>query len=380
MKRTICILVGLALCLSAPAKDDLRLKTVVIDPGHGGHDPGAISADKKSHEKALTLDISKKLAANITAAYPDVKVVLTRTTDEYVTLDGRAVKANKVGADLFISIHINAAENRSANGFSVHVLGQSSNKNRDLFASNMDVCRRENSVIMLEDDYSTKYEGFNPSDPESYIFMVLMQNAYLEQSLSFAQMVEDKMQEGPFTRDRGISQDPFYVLWKTSMPAVLVELGFISNTSDLAALRNPDSRRDIADRLFKAFRQYKEAYDRSVSLDGEQTAAPAAGVTETAGSEQAPSDAVAEQPEEEEDTGTFYGIQIFAATKRLPDSSREFLGYTPKVIKGPTFYKYIIAVSDNVENSREKLQEIRKKYPDAFLVEVEGETITRIAK
>lgn len=365
------------------AKDDLRLTTVVIDPGHGGNDPGAVSKDRNFHEKAYTLDISKRLAAKIQEVYPDVDVILTRSTDKTVDLADRASIANRKNAQLFISIHINAAKNTSANGFSVHVLGQSSNKNRDLFASNMDVCMRENSVIMLEEDYSTKYEGFDPTDTESYIFMTLMQSANLEQSMRFAQMVDKNLKGGPIPNDRGVWQNPFLVLWKTSMPAVLVELGFISNTDDLARLKNADNRDKIAERLFKAFKEYKSAYDGSVELNSEEKPAPAEKpAAEKPAAVEKP--AAAGMPSATDSTTaqgssgtTLYGIQIMAATKRLPDNSREFLGYTPTVIKGETFYKYIINVSDDPGTARSKIGEIRKKYPQAFLVKIEGETVTR---
>ena len=250
------------------AGENLGLTTVVIDAGHGGKDAGCVSKDQKTYEKTLTLDIATTLAGKIRKAYPEVKVVLTRSDDTYVTLDDRAEIANDAHADLFISVHINANEKTSPSGYSVHVLGQSSNKNRDLFANNMEVCVRENSVIMLEDDYSTKYQGFDPSDPESYIFMMLMQNSHREQSLRFAEEVQTKLAGGPIKNDRGVSQDPFYVLWKTSMPAVLVELGFISNSTDLAALRKQSGRDNLAQRLFEAFRDYKKFYDESLRFDG----------------------------------------------------------------------------------------------------------------
>ena len=234
----------LLICLSMAAFQDaaaqqssstLKLRTVVLDPGHGGKDAGCVSRDRKTYEKNLTLSIARLLGQKITQAYPDVKVVYTRTTDKYVTLNDRAEIANRNHADLFISIHINSFSSSSPNGFSAHILGQSRDKNRDLFSYNMDVCRRENSVILLEEDYSTKYQGFDPEDPESFIFFNLMQNAFYEQSLLFAADVEKELSKGPITHSRGISQDPFYVLWKTTMPAVLLELGFISNPAQTSA-------------------------------------------------------------------------------------------------------------------------------------------------
>lgn len=341
------------------------LRTVVIDAGHGGHDPGAVSKDGRTKEKDLTLDISKKLAEKIRAAYPDVKVILTRDSDKYVELGDRAAKANKAGANLFISIHINAAKNTGANGYSVHILGQSSDKNKDLYEYNMNVCKRENSVILLEDDYSTKYEGFDPDVPESYIFMQLMQSAYLEQSMCFAEVVSSNLKGGPVTADRGIWQNPFLVLWRTSMPAVLVELGFISNSADLSILRSDTCRDDIAGRLFKAFSEYKKQYDRSVS-----TADPDAPDSVAPAEERSPAQ------EEPSASGVRYGIQIFSGSNLLSPSSRQFLGYKPCIIKAGNIYKYIIAVSGSKEESCSHLVEIRKTYKDAFPVIVDGEKVT----
>ncbi|MBR5925595.1 MAG: N-acetylmuramoyl-L-alanine amidase, partial [Bacteroidales bacterium] len=246
--------------------ETLKLRTVVIDAGHGGKDAGAVSKDKKTYEKTFTLAIASKLSEKIKEEYPDIKVVMTRSTDKFVELRDRAAIANKAGGQLFISIHINSAYSTSPNGYSVHILGQSSNKNRDLFAYNMDVVKRENSVILLEDDYSTKYQGFDPSDEQSYIFMSLMQNAHLEQSLLVASIISEKLKGGPVKADRGIWQDPFYVLWKTAMPSVLVELGFISNANDLSILKQEKNRDELAVRLFEAFKESKTVYDGSLDL------------------------------------------------------------------------------------------------------------------
>ena len=279
MKHTIRLILSLLLSAAFSASayaDGLRLGTVVIDAGHGGKDPGCISKDKKTYEKTLTLDIATKLSDLIKAEFPDVNVILTRSTDEFVELRGRADIANRANANLFISLHINASSSTSPNGYSVHILGQSSQKNRDLFAENMDIVKRENSVILLEDDYQTHYQGFNPSDPESYIFMSLMQNSNLEQSLLLASIISEKLKGGPIKSDKGIRQNPFYVLWRTSMPAVLVELGFISNDTDLSALRQEDKRADLAKRLLGAFKDYKQLYDSSLGLDRDGGSAPAA--------------------------------------------------------------------------------------------------------
>ena len=370
MKRTISLFLAVLVCTALWAGDHLRLSTVVIDPGHGGKDPGAVSADKKSYEKTFTLQIAQAIADKIRAGYPDVKVVMTRTDDRYVTVGGRPDIANKEEANLFISVHINSNAKSSPNGFSVHVLGQSAKAGTDLYANNMDIVRRENSVILLEDDYSTAYGDFDPNDPESYIFMNLMQNANLEQSVRFAQLVEKHLQGGPIKNDRGISQDPFLVLWRTAMPAVLLELGFISNASDLAVLKSADERDKIAERVFQAFKEYKSIYDGTVDAaapDGSRRPdTPTTQQTQTA-----PKTTTGEND-------TVYAVQIFAVAKKMDPKAREFLGYTPKIIPGTRLYKYCIGVSDTVDGAKKHLPAIKKKYPDAFLVKIKGNVITRI--
>lgn len=417
MKRVFFLIALLLLqTVSAPASDKLKLSTVVIDAGHGGNDPGCVSSDKKTYEKTLTLDISRRLASKISAAYPDVKVIQTRTGDKFVTLDDRPQIANKAGANLFISIHINATTSKSPSGYSVHVLGQSSKKNRDLYANNMEVCKRENSVILLEDDYSTKYMGFDPSDPESYIFMLLMQNAHLEQSVRFAQIINKNLAAGPLKVDRGLHQDPFYVLWKTAMPSVLVELGFISNTADLAILRDEKKRDQLADCLFKAFKEYKILYDSSLDISSiapetepqaakpadkapkeesakpvdkapkEEAAKPAdkadAGgnpPAEVNGGEQAGVQASgSEAPTAEtSESKTLYAIQVLVSGKLLPEDSSMFMGYKPKIIRSGKLYKYFICVDEKTQTPKQNLQKVKKKFPDCFIVVIEGESVKR---
>lgn len=365
MKRTISFVLAALLTVFSAGAQTFSLSKVVIDAGHGGTDPGAVSRDGKNYEKTFTLDIATRLGDKIKAECPGVEVVYTRTKDKSVALNDRAEIANKASADLFISIHINAAASTTPNGYSVHVLGKSSNKNRDLFAYNMDVCKRENAVILLEDDYSTTYQGFDPSDPESFIFLQLMQNSNLEQSLDFAQLVAEKLKGGPIKVNRGVWQDPFLVLWRTAMPAVLVELGFISNSTDLATLKSADERDKLATRLCRAFKEYKAKYDGSMTLDVE-VEADSSGTSPAKSSGQQTSSAK-ETPAE---SSVRYGIQIFAGAKRIPASDKSFLGYTPFVQDTGKIYKYIIAVEDELSATRSHLAEVRKKYPDAFLVKI----------
>ena len=403
MKHAICIALSLLLtAIIAPSQNNtLKLSTVVIDAGHGGKDAGAVSKDSKTYEKTLALDIANRLAARIRAELPSVKVVQTRSTDVFVELRERAAIANRAGANLFVSIHINSNKSTSPNGYSVHILGQSSNKDRDLFAYNMDVVSRENSVILLEDDYKTNYQGFNPSDPESYIFLQLMQNAYLEQSLLFASTVSQHLEGGPIKANRGISQNPFYVLWKTAMPAVLVELGFISNQADLAELLKEDSRQDIADRLFEAFKEYKSQYDGTIDLsrpeakpavkpqaDPSETRATLGtvrgGTTSEASGGAERSEAVSERSAggvapvpAQPASPVLYGTQIFATSRPLEEGDPRFLGWKPEVVRLGSLYKYIIGVSTSPDQARKNNLAIREEYPGCFMVSISDGVTTR---
>lgn len=342
----------------------LKLRTVVLDPGHGGKDAGCVSKDRRTYEKNLTLAIAKSLGAKIKEAYPDVRVFYTRMSDKYLTLNERADIANRNHADLFISIHINANTSSSPSGFSAHIFGRSSGKDSDLFKGNMDVCRRENSVILLEDDYTTKYQGFDPNDPESFIFFNLMQNANYEQSLIFAGDVIEEMKGGPIVKNRGVSQDPFFVLWKTTMPSVLLELGFISNTTDLRALNTERGRNEISSRIFEAFKKFKNKYDSSIDYSA------------VAGS------AVHSQSLEKKTSvpaGKIrYGVQVMAVSRKLSPDDKSFKGYEPLVMKSGNIYKYIICVTDSENEAKTALCTVASKFPGAFAVEINGDNISRI--
>ena len=353
---------------AAQGSDALGLRTVVIDPGHGGKDSGAISKDKKTYEKRIVLEISKLLKQKIEKLNPGVTVLMTREKDDvFVPLIDRARFATDHNADFFISVHINASTKSTPNGYSIHLLGPSTDKNKDTYAMNMDVVQRENSVILLEDDYSTTYQGFDPKDPESDIFLHLMTNAYREQSILFAQIVDKKLAGGPIRKSNGISQNNFAVLRLASMPAALLELGFISNPTDLETLRSAQSLDKIAQRLAEAFTEYKKLYDESVGAG-----APATG---SKAEPSAPAPAAAPAPS----TGSvWYGTQVLATKKDMDPKDKYFLGYEPRCVSTPTLNKYIIGVSDELEKARKDYGKIKAKYPDAFLVKVDDNGCTRV--
>lgn len=372
--RVVSLLFTFFLPVMLGAQDGrLGLNTVVIDPGHGGNDPGCISKDRKTREKDLTLDISKRLAGKIRAEYPEMKVLQTRNTDVFIPLVQRAQIANSAHANLFISIHINATTGTAANGYSVHVLGQSSKKGRDLYSNNFNECARENSVILLEDDYSTNYQGFDPNDPESSILFSLMQNAYLEQSLMFADDVNRALKPGPFRTSRGVHQDPFLVLWKTAMPSVLIECGFISNLNDLSTLRSASKLDEIAEGIFKAFKQFKTDYDRSLNVAIPQSAQ----TTSSAKPSEPETSKASERPAVEEAPAAsgkiWFGTQILALSRKLADDDPAFLGQKVTVVRDDNIYRYIVGCSADRKEALAESRVLKKSFPDSFLVRVDQE-------
>ncbi len=377
-------------CLSAHADSNkLGLHTVVIDPGHGGKDPGCISGDGKSREKIFVLDISKILKKKIEYHYEDVAVKMTRNVDKFVPLIDRAKFATRSNADFFISIHINSQPRgrHNANGYSIHILGPSEDKNKDTYAFNMDVCRRENEVIFLEDNYSTNYQGLDPGDPESEIFLRLMHTAYREQSILFAQQIDSKLKESCiFRRGNGIMQNNFAVLRLATMPAVLLELGFMSNSEDLATLRGKDTSEKIAEAIFSAFKEYKLLYDASVGLTAskavEETKTEPAKEIQKQGRERQQSveeeTKVEAKGQESEATAVFYGTQIFAVSRDFDKNDKIFMGFEPKIISSGKLKKYVIGISSEEREAKENFKKISLKYPDAFLVLIENNAIERL--
>lgn len=227
--------------------------TIVIDAGHGGHDAGAV--DNNVKEKDINLGVAKKLAAKIKRGMKDVKVVLTRENDSYITLQERAKIANENKGNLFISIHTNSVDKTNPNrkrvaGASVYALGLHKDKN------NLQVARRENSVIELEKNFEQKYSGFDPSKDESYIIFEMAQKKNLGQSLKFADLAQKNLVKGAGRADRGVKQAGFWVLWATSMPSVLVELDFICNPNSAVYMGSEKGQQQLAEALYKAVEQY----------------------------------------------------------------------------------------------------------------------------
>lgn len=244
----IVLLINSAFNYNKPAT--YNVKTVVIDAGHGGHDGGC--SGKHSKEKHLTLKIAKQLKHYIKDAFPGVKVILTRETDMFVELHERSAIANRNNADLFISIHCNAAPSKSqVYGTETYVMGLHKTE------SNLNVAKRENSVILSETDYANHYDGFDPNSPMAHITFSLFQNAFQEQSIFFADLVEKQFSQRAGRKSRGVKQAGFLVLHKTTMPSVLIESGFLTNRNEEDFLKSTYGQEIIASAIYRAFKEYK---------------------------------------------------------------------------------------------------------------------------
>lgn len=384
---TVSVLLCATLHLSGQnTVSELGLKTVVIDPGHGGKDPGAPGKTSKTSEKHLVLAISKQLGNKIKAAYPDVKVVYTRSTDVFVELKERVNIAKKNKADLFISIHCNSNNSSQPYGASVHILGPRSNnkKNqRDYFAASQSVAQRENSVMLLEDDYKTSYQDFDPESAESVISNSLLWTANYGSSLMFAAELDGAFRKSPFRESgyTGIHQDIFYLLWATNMPSVLLELGFISNTADYNYLSTASGQEKVAQRLFEAFKTYKTNFDASMNVVSEPIEAEPASEPEPEPEKETSPAPVQETKPAVSSSEVHYGVQIMGLGRKLGAKDPALKGLSVKIVppsEGGKIYKYVAAWSETLPEAKSQLSAVRKKFPDAFLVKVEGTAVSRI--
>lgn len=233
-----------------PGAEDGKIRKLVIDAGHGGHDPGALG--KKAKEKDLALAVSKDLRDILKEKMPDLQVVMTRDTDNFVDLYKRGEYVADNDADFFISIHCNSSENKNAHGTETYLLG--------LHAEDaaLKVMQKENKSILLEEDYETKYDGFNPTSPQAHIFFQYLSQVYITESTMMAEKIQKQVgkREGLF--DRGVKQAGFVVLWKSSSPSILVETGFISNEEEEKFLNSEDGQNFLASTIYKAIKEYND--------------------------------------------------------------------------------------------------------------------------
>ncbi len=323
---------------------------VVIDAGHGGKDSGA--RGNMSMEKDIVLDISKQVGHYITEHLDNVKVIYTRKDDTFIELYKRAKIANENKADLFVSIHANASPSRRPFGTETFVMGLHKTE------SNLEVAQKENAVITLEEDYTERYEGYDPHSAESYIIFSLMQNTFLEQSLLAADLIQTEFRERAQRKDRGVKQAGFLVLWNTSMPSVLVETGFISNSKEEAYLNSEQGKDYLASAIFRAIRAFLEELEKS----------------------QAPDVSYAQDTDENENSAESntneirFMVQLTASSQMADTSSNQFAPYSKhlEVKKIGQYYKYYFGEVGTYEEAKELQKKCENDFPDAFIVAFQG--------
>ena len=358
--------------------------TLVIDPGHGGHDAGALGAISK--EKNINLAVALRFGKYVEQNLPEVRVIYTRKTDVFIPLNERANIANRANADLFISVHTNALPaGKVARGFETYTLGMHRAKD------NLDVAMRENSVISMEKDYQQRYQGFDPRSSESYIIFEFIQGKNMERSVELARMIQRGVCDGANRPDKGVHQAGFLVLRETSMPGCLIELGFIT-TPDEERLLNNDSRvDDIARGIYEAFAKYKNKYDKSVSVpyrasDSEdvnipkivpdQEPAPKTRVV-TRGKQPKREEATPEQPKRVEKKvkraevadAPVFKLQIFVGSRNLRKGDAHFKGETDyDSFQEGNLVKYTLGASTNYNEIYRLRKEKLEKFPEAFII------------
>lgn len=346
--------------ISIEAKDFV----VVIDAGHGGHDPGALG--KFSKEKTINLNVALKLGKQIKRNCPDVKVVYTRERDVFIPLGRRADIANNAKADLFISIHTNSvAGSKTAKGASTWTLGLAKSD------ANLEVAKRENSVILYESDYKTRYAGFNPNSAESYIIFEFMQDKYMSQSVHLASLVQKEFRHTCKRADRGVHQAGFLVLKASAMPSILVELGFISNPEEERYLNSEAGSTTLANGIFRAFLSYKREHEirmtgSSRTILPEETDAGNVEESDTTRTKQN----AGKVTESQTDSGSpVFKIQILTSSRPIAANDKRLKGLKAvEHFQEGGLYKYTYGSSTDYNKVVRTKREITPKFKDAFII------------
>ena len=325
---------------------------IVIDAGHGYNDPGAIGSF--SYEKNITLAIALKTGEYIEHNLKNVKVVYTRTNDTFVEVRDRANIANKNNADLFISIHANWAASTKIQGTETYIMGLAKDE------ANLQVAMKENEVILLESDYTTKYEGFDPKSPESYIMFTLMQNIYQEQSTLLASKIQSQFKEKVSRVDRGVKQAGFWVLYMTTMPSVLIETGFITHTSEEKFLSSKQGQDYLASAIFRACRDYISEIDSRSGISAIKATA------DNQDQESIPlTSPIADQ--------VVFMVQIASSSIKKEIKPEDFNGLKDIVeINENERFRYASGSFTQFSDAVNYRKKIERDYPDAFVIAVKG--------
>lgn len=343
----------LALTLAMPQtivaqKGKKKPFTVVIDPGHGGVDPGALG--RRAKEKDINMNVSKALAELIKEEFPEVKIIFTRTTDVKIPLARRATIANDAKADLFISIHSNAAKSRSARGCETFTLGAGSSAEAKAAAM------YENEVILLEDNFEQTYKGFDPRSSESYIIFELIRGHDMEKSIALAEAVQKGMVNSTKLHNRGVSSAGFLVLHKTVMPSILVELGFISNPTEEKYIASKNGQKALARGIFNGFASYYRDYKKSLNEQASTSTTPPA--------VKKPTNSTASVS----DSKPIFKIQILTSSSKLKSGDKRLKGVKADYYKENGIYKYTYGESHDYDEIAKKRKSISSKFKEAFVI------------
>ena len=342
--------------IAQEVNDNLGIKVVVIDAGHGGKDGGCVGSDVVT-EKDIALSIALKTGKYIEDNLPDVKVIYTRDTDVFIELFERARIANRNKADLFISIHVNAFTSSNPYGTGTYVMGLAKTD------ANLRAAMRENEAILLEDNYEERYENFDPNSPESYIAMSLQQSAFLNQSLLFAAGVQDQFRERVGRFDRGVKQAPFLVLHQTTMPSVLIETGFITNPEEEKFLKSENGQDYLASAIYRAFKQYKAEIEGKLQSSFEMA------------------DQIKATNKEEVKgiDGLVFKVQIATSANKIDLVPQNFKGLeSVEVYEAGNLYRYTYGKASTREEAEGNQKKVRDAgFSDAFIVAfLNGERIS----
>lgn len=362
--------IAMAVSYNYQDKEITHVSVVVIDPGHGGKDPGAVVGN--ASEKDIVLDIGLKLGQLIKTYFPDTKVIYTRNRDVFIPLYRRAEIANKNNADLFISIHANYVGARSVQGTETFVLGQ--HRSDD----NLEVAKKENSVILLEDDYTTKYEGFDPNSAESYIMFELVQDEYLEQSVMLASDIQNQFREKTNRQDRSVKQAGFLVLRETTMPSVLIEAGFLSHPAERNYLMSQSGRSNIASAIFSAFQNYKKKIEEksSFAMVTEKSSFP-----QTNHSVSAESIFTKQNLTDEKQRTLYFSVQVAATTQPLDANVPGFKNENNIFsTHSENIYRYYSGKFPSYEKALKEKQRLQSKFNGAFIVAFENDKLISVKK
>ena len=375
MYKKIALLLALMCMLVVTAFAANKRFTLVIDPGHGGHDAGARGAMSK--EKDVNLTVALRFGKYVEQNMPEVRVIYTRTQDKFVPLHERANIANRANADLFISVHTNALPaGKVARGFETYTLGMHRAKD------NLDVAMRENSVISMEKGFEQVYEGFDPKSSESYIIFEFIQGKNMERSVDLARMIQRSVCEGAGRPNKGVHQAGFLVLRETSMPGCLIELGFITTPDEEQLLNDKNKVDDIAKGIYEAFSNYKNKYDRSVSVpyrasEHRVSAVPTIVPDSYKEKETAPAklnlamkiEPAAKKMEAAKEDAPVFKLQIFVGDRMLRKGDAHFKGETEfDSFKEGSLVKYTIGSSTNYNEIYRLRKEKLDKFPEAFII------------